>query len=109
MSEIKKKLTITVLDKKSYPDIIAKYCHEVSSFSPVCDQFEVGQVFYTDCPENCPEGFCAWAWKNINQEVKAAYAGRTLPWVKVPHTYIACCSDGFRPVFFEILYTEEEG
>lgn len=105
MSEPNKKLTITVIDKKSFEDIISKYCYAESDFAHICDQFEVGQVFYTDCPENRPEGFCAWAWRNIQQEVKAAYAGHTLPWVKVPHTYIACCSDGFRPVIFEILYT----
>ena len=40
-----------------------------------------------------PEGFCDWAWADIRvfiHDVTAGMMDRT----------VACCTDGYRPVFF---------
>jgi uncharacterized repeat protein (TIGR04076 family) len=60
-----------------------------------CDRFKDGQEFIVSQPWSAPEGFCNWAWADIRTYVSANFHGGNLPTV-------ACCTDGFRPVFFRI-------
>ena len=64
-----------------------------------CDQFKDGQEFTVTQPWSAPEGFCQWAWADIRTYVSANFHGGSLPTV-------ACCTDGFRPVFFRIEHSE---
>jgi uncharacterized repeat protein (TIGR04076 family) len=50
---------------------------------------------------NMPEGFCSWAWVDIQKYVLTLARGGNLLGVK-PGTSVACCSDGFRPVTFKL-------
>ena len=64
-----------------------------------CDAFKDGQEFTVKQPWSAPEGFCQWAWADIRSYVMANFHGGEFPTV-------ACCTDGFRPVFFRIERVE---
>jgi uncharacterized repeat protein (TIGR04076 family) len=97
------KLRITVLKKMHFPDLRAKYAKE-GTFN-VCSAFEEGQVFET--AEGKPDGFCSWAWADIQRDVTLIRSGAELPWIGPKNTMISCCTDGFRPVVFRIDHVGE--
>ena len=65
-----------------------------------CTRLRVGQTF-TSTGANIPEGFCSWAWADIQKYVLTLARGGNFRGVK-PGTFISCCTDGFRPVIFKI-------
>ena len=67
----------------------------------VCDAVELGQEYILDEP-NKPDGFCSWAWADINRDVVAVMAGGDFPWINKDGVAIASCTDGLRPVVFKI-------
>ena len=81
---------VTVLRRMANHDLIARYEHETTA---PCDLFEDRQVFAVEDWSTCPEGFCEWAWADI--QTKIALAERL-------GVVVACCTDGFKPVVFEI-------
>jgi uncharacterized repeat protein (TIGR04076 family) len=60
-----------------------------------CDRFEEGQEFVVEMPWYPPEGFCDWAWADIRTYIGLVHAGGM-------EQTVACCTDGFRPVFFKL-------
>ena len=94
-------LKITVLKKAWFQDLIDEYAISSKEYGQ-CDVFDEGQQFVAAGEGECPEGFCDWAWENIRREMHSAEAGESLPWVKKPGVFIACRTDGFRPVVFKI-------
>lgn len=115
MSEPEKqpKLLITVLARQYFAQLVEAYCGSCDAYPP-CEIHREGQRFAVQDLESCPEGFCEYAWGNIAQEMRAALQGEQLPWVCRPHTFVACCTDGLRPVVFEIVLqgggsVEDEG
>jgi uncharacterized repeat protein (TIGR04076 family) len=60
-----------------------------------CNKFKVGQEFTVTSPWAMPQGFCEWAWGDIRTYIHLVYGGQS-------GTNVACCTDGFRPVFFTI-------
>ena len=60
-----------------------------------CDIFKEGQEFIIDSPWSAPNGFCHWAWADIRTFIHLVQEGRY-------ETFVSCCTDGFRPVFFKI-------
>jgi uncharacterized repeat protein (TIGR04076 family) len=48
-----------------------------------------------------PEGFCSWAWADIQKYVMTLVRGGYFLGVR-EGTYFTCCNDWFRPVFFLI-------
>jgi uncharacterized repeat protein (TIGR04076 family) len=48
-----------------------------------------------------PEGFCSWACADIQKYVMTLARGDDFLGVR-EGTYVTCCTDGFRPVFFLI-------
>ena len=71
-----------------------------------CTVYKDGQEFVLDSPR-MPEGFCDWAWADIQRDVIAVMFGSDYPWVKQSGTAITCCTDGFRPVVFKVERIEE--
>jgi len=71
-----------------------------------CPVFQEDQVFVTKFDK--PVGFCDWAWNDIRPFVASLLAGGNFSkgffqdWMKDDNTIIACCTDGVRPVIFEI-------
>ena len=71
-----------------------------------CPVFTEGQVFETAYEK--PAGFCDWAWRDLHPFISAFISGGNFSegmfedWMKDKDTIIACCTDGLRPVTFEI-------
>lgn len=69
---------------------------------PTCDAFQVGQEFEYENGGPVPEGFCPWAWGDLNRDVEGICAGADFHWIKGHNQMITCCTDGLRPVIFKI-------
>jgi len=79
--------------------------------TPQCHVFKVGQEFIVDTSqdappsqswENCPPGFCPWAFADIQRDITHILFGGSYPWIKDKGVVISCCTDGLRPVIFKI-------
>ena len=79
--------------------------------TPQCHRFQVGQEFFVDTEkpptdpeswENCPEGFCTWAFADIQRDISHIMFGGSYPWIKEKGVIITCCTDGLRPVIFRV-------
>lgn len=66
-----------------------------------CEVFQVGQEFVVKSPWSAPEGFCHWAWADIRTFIHLVREGK---W----DSFVSCCTDGFRPVFFKLEKIEIE-
>ena len=72
---------------------------ELRAVAVPCEKFAEGQSFLVDqFPPEKPEGFCDWAWVDIQRNVAMAVLGAEM----TPGCAFTCCSDGLRPVTFHI-------
>ena len=87
---------ITVLKKTFNAEFVEKYAYNPSKWAP-CSRLEEGQEFVTsrDQPWVRPEGFCDWAWADIQKLVYGMARGGQ-------ETFVTCCTDGYRPVIFKL-------
>jgi len=83
---------ITVLRRTLNRDFIQEYRDSAVDY---CSRFEDGQEFLVESPWIMPEGFCNWAWADIRTFIHTVHLGRF-------EKFVACCTDGYRPVFFLI-------
>ena len=67
-----------------------------------CILLNVGDEFIVDEECTCPDGFCGWAFADIQRDVAHILFGGSYPWMKDEGVTIACCTDGLRPVFFKV-------
>ena len=74
---------------------------------PPCERFREGQEFVSQ-DANMPEGFCSWAWCDIQKYVLTLARGGDFRGVRSGR-FVTCCTDGFRPVFFMVERIEEPG
>ena len=88
---------ITVLRRTRNEEFL-KDCAE-SLWEP-CERLREGQEFVSS-GANMPEGFCSWAWCDIQKYVLTLARGGNFRGVG-PGTFVTCCTDGFRPVFFKV-------
>jgi uncharacterized repeat protein (TIGR04076 family) len=89
---------ITVLKRSVFPNVVGEYAPwEVDP----CPLFQDGQEFIVDSDVRPPEGFCAWAYSDIQKYIMLLRMGGN-PGLKQEGTAIACCTDGFRPVVFKL-------
>ncbi len=87
---------ITVVKKLYHPDLVAECAQNPEKWTP-CTHFEVGDVFVTskDKPWEMPDGFCGWAWADIQKLVYGmARGGQDI--------FVTSCTDGYRPVIFKL-------
>ena len=89
---------ISVVKKLTNRDLIDEYGKNVGL---QCELFNVGDEFVVK-DLKMPEGFCSWAWADIQRDVAVLAFGGDFPWVKKGRTGISCCTDGFRPVVFKL-------
>ena len=89
------RVRITVLRRSHNLDFLAAYADAV--WEP-CERLIEGRSFVSK-GANIPIGFCSWAWADIQKYVLVLARGGNFVGVK-PGTYVTCCTDGFRPVFF---------
>jgi uncharacterized repeat protein (TIGR04076 family) len=100
---------ITVLKRSFNTEIINRYvADERKKTLGPCEVFKEGQEFVTDVFGTIPVGFCPWAWDDIYKDlVGFASGGNFGMWYQDPNSIIACCTDGTRPVIFQIEKIEE--
>jgi len=89
------KVKITVIKRLLHEEISDKYCE--SAWQP-CERLREGQEFMSE-GVNMPDGFCSWAWTDIQKYVMTLARGGNFRGVK-PGIFVTCCTDGFRPVIF---------
>ncbi len=97
------KVGITVLKKLMTGDVVKRYWKEGEK---ECPMFKVGDKFTVE-NLNMPEGFCSWAWADIQRDVAALALGGNAPWIKDEGVMISCCTDGLRPVVFKLERVKE--
>jgi uncharacterized repeat protein (TIGR04076 family) len=86
----KYKCKITVLKKSFNEELYRKYPYDSAD---ACGRVEEGQVFITENRWDPLEGFCHWAWSELQPMIHSIHSGSELP-------KISCCTDGLRPVTF---------
>lgn len=97
-----KKVKITVLRKEFYLDFAEKYLTDGTE-AGACPLLEVGDEFIYSGSAVMPEGLCPWAWMDIYRSVSAMSLGASCkPWNNSDGQTIVCCTDGVRPVVFNV-------
>ena len=103
-----KKVRITVLKKSFFQKYAEQYLTDGREVGP-CPILNEGDVFVFQGQAQMPEGFCPWAWIDIYRGVNALAAGASYsPWNNQEGMQILCCTDGVRPVTFELKTIDEE-
>lgn len=97
-----KQVRITVL-KTAFDEALAeRYLTDGKAAGP-CPYFQVGDAFLYEGGAQMPAGFCPWAWVDIYANLSALAAGGSYaPWNSAEGVTVACCTDGIRPVSFEL-------
>jgi len=72
--------------------------------------FAEGDEFVVEHIGVRPEGFfCDWAWNDIHKLLLAMQLGGDFsPWMKDERTFIACCTDGVKPVVFKLERIDQD-
>ena len=96
---------ITVIKKLKTDEVFKMYARD--GMPKECGTMKEG-VEYITKGMGMPEGFCPWAWADIQRDVVHISLGGEYPWVKGDGVMITCCTDGLRPVVFKLERIEEE-
>lgn len=70
-----------------------------------CSKFNVGDEFISK-DFKMPNGFCEWAWTDIQRDVAVLASGGDYPWCKKRGIQFSCCTSGLTPVIFKLERTE---
>ncbi|MBN1265151.1 MAG: TIGR04076 family protein [Anaerolineales bacterium] len=91
---------ITVLRKMENKNLAEEFC--LAEIPIPCPHMDEGQEFLVK-ENKQPEGFCSSAWQDIHKSfLFIRQGGNFKGWMKDEDTFITCCTDGLRPVVFEI-------
>lgn len=97
---------ITVLRKMYNRDLVDEYSLPDSNQTP-CTRFAEGQEFILNGVER-PADFCDWAWNDVHKVLLTLKKGGSFaPWMQDGNTIVACCTDGLKPVVFELKRIED--
>lgn len=97
-----KNVRITVL-KITFDEALAERYLTDGRAAGACGYFGVGDTFLYEGGAQMPAGFCPWAWVDIYPNLTALAAGGSYtPWNNAEGETIVCCTDGIRPVTFEL-------
>ena len=103
-----RELQITVLQRFVHPE----FQPYVEERLVKCPCFTEGQTFLTSYEK--PEGFCDWAWNDLHAYVVALLNGGNFSegifkgWMKDKAVMIVSCTDGIRPVVFELKVVKKK-
>ena len=101
-----KNVKITVLRKQLYEDFAEE--HLTDGIQP-CDFYEVGDTFLYTGGAEMPEGFCPWAWIDLYRGISTLANGPLVnDWYSYEDRRILCCTDGVRPVIYELALLDED-
>jgi uncharacterized repeat protein (TIGR04076 family) len=98
---MKASVCITVMKRLLLEDLVAE---NATGNWQACDRLVEGQKFFSD--GDMPEGFCSWAWVDIQKYILTLARGGNFIGSK-PGRTVVCCSDGYRPVVFKLERMEE--
>jgi len=90
---------ITVLKKLGTGDVFEKYASK--DVTPECTVMKSDKEYMSKGMQ-MPEGFCSWAWADIQRDVIHLSLGGDFPWIREKGIMISCCTDGLRPVVFKL-------
>ena len=93
---------ITVLKRTINQGLVDAHLSDEREDLGLCHVYEDGQEFVIEDFPLKPEGFCDWAWADIQRDVVTVMFGGGYPWIRQPGTAITCCTDGLRPVVFKV-------
>jgi uncharacterized repeat protein (TIGR04076 family) len=100
------KIRVTVLKKFNPKEVFG---HDITyprgDIVPTCHVFEEGEEFIVENVEK-PEKFCGWGWETVSKDIAILDAGDDVSWTD-PGIIYTCCTDGARPVSFELERIEE--
>ena len=101
---MRKKVKVTVLKRLSPKDVFGDNVPPEATLNPedICPRFTEGQEFVIEQAAIVPEGFCGWAYSDIQRDIIHLAFGGDFPWMKKQGFQIACCTDGMRPVIFQL-------
>ena len=90
------RIRITVQKRLFHQDMVDNYATKPESWAP-CRHFREGDVYVTDRDEpwRMPQGFCSWAWADMQKLVYGMARGGQ-------EMFVTCCTDGYRPVVFSL-------
>jgi uncharacterized repeat protein (TIGR04076 family) len=91
---------ITVLKKLATGEVFQEFAS--GEMTPACDAVQDGREYISKMGMTMPEGFCSWAWADIQRDVAMLSMGGEFPWIKQKGFMISCCTDGLRPVVFKL-------
>lgn len=85
---------ITVKKKLFHQDLVDQYTDTPETWKP-CQKFNEGDQYLIDAnaPWDKPEGFCGWAWADMQKMLWGMSRGG-------PKRFVTSCTDGYRPVIF---------
>jgi uncharacterized repeat protein (TIGR04076 family) len=95
------KVKITVVRKVNNRELFGDNPPLGFTAAPECDRLKLGAEFLSE-KGACPDGFCSWAFADIQRDIVHLQFGGNFPWMKQPGTSLACCTDGVRPVIFKL-------
>ncbi len=105
---MRSKLIITVIRKLSTHDLFGDSPPVHATFEESCPRCNVGDVYIVPEDGSCPEGFCSWAYADIQRDITHLRFGGDYPFCEEKGTAVQCCTDGLRPVFFKIERFSDE-
>ena len=93
------KIKIKVVKRMFNQELADEFCQPDTK---LCTAFSDGQEFVIEGSQK-PEDFCDWAWNDIHKCVLTLrFNGSFQPWMREDNVIIACCTDGIRPVVFQV-------
>ena len=99
------KVKITVVKKVNNKDMFGENPPVGFTAAPECDKLQVGQEFIFE--GNFPDGFCPWAFADIQRDLVHLRLGGDFPFIKEKGAMLSCCTDGVRPVVFKLERIED--
>jgi len=94
----------TVIRKIGIEEIYGKNLPKVSkSFKSPCQwPFKEGDTFVFERGKPVPEGFCPWAYADLQRDIVHLMFDGDFPWMDEKGVTYATCTDGLRPVAFRL-------
>lgn len=99
------KVKISVVKTFDIKDVFEVLPKTPENYLSSCYRHKAGDTFIS-VDGNKPEGFCSWAFADIQRDITLLRFGTDIPGMERGVLYSAC-TDGLRPVIFKLERLEE--
>jgi len=100
------KVKITVVKRLNNKELFGDNPPLTFTGAALCDRMTEGQEFISENGQ-FPEGFCSWAFADIQRDITHLRLGGSFPWIKETGAILSSCTDGARPVIFKLEAVKE--